>query len=612
MKNTMNPKLSLQGVRRRFWVGALILSSASAFASTTVTFQVDMSAQIAASTFTPGTDTVSVSGTFNGWNTTATPLARVGTSSLYQVTVNDAADSNPGFVQYKFVQDGSSYETTLGNGNGGNNENRVATLPATSGGSITTPYAYFNDAGPTTGVPVTFTVDMAEQIHLGNFNPQTQSVACLGYFEGWSDANFTLVNNPANNVTNGGVITSMPYSGTYTWAASPGEIANYKYVYYTTSGDDTYESVGTANADPADNQDNRFFAQPTTATTLPTVSFDDQPFSNTVTNTVVFEVDMSVEVLTGNFTNGVSTVALRGDVINGWGETEMTELPAPNTNIYATTNTYVVAAGSQEYFKYYIDAGSQWESLANNRSLTFLSQNGTFTNGPVFFDNISAADVTPEACLVTFTVDMTPAESENIAIIGGPFVPGGADYPYLNGINGGVDGSYWSWTDEGYSGPAQYQMNQIGDSALYTITVPVNAGQQLDLVYKYGIDGYDNEAGSGDNHNRYIRSYPNYSMPTDLWDGQGSGNSNESSFGNLTVSGARNAVTLTWLGRPGVHLQSTSNLANPVWTNLPLTDGTNLVVGQGPGSSPPVGYATQSYNVGGANTALFYRLIGPQ
>ena len=52
------------------------------------------------------------------------------------------------------------------------------------------------------------------------------------------------------------------------------------------------------------------------------------------------------------------------------------------------------------------------------------------------------------------------------------------DYPYLNGINGGVDGSYWTWTDEGYSGPGQYQMNEIGNGPLYTITVPVNAGQQ--------------------------------------------------------------------------------------------------------------------------------------
>ena len=72
----------------------------------------------------------------------------------------------------------SGYETTLGNGNGGNNENRVGTLPATSGGSITLPYAYFSDAGPTTGAPVTFSVDMAEQANLGAFNPSLDTVAC--------------------------------------------------------------------------------------------------------------------------------------------------------------------------------------------------------------------------------------------------------------------------------------------------------------------------------------------------------------------------------------------------------------------------------------------------
>ena len=40
-------------------------------------------------------------------------------------------------------------------------------------------------------------------------------------------------------------------------------------------------------------------------------------------------------------------------------------------------------------------------------------------------------------------------------------------------------------------------MNEIGNGPLYTITVPVNAGQQVDLVYKYGIDGYDNESRTG-------------------------------------------------------------------------------------------------------------------
>ena len=225
---------------------------------------------------------------------------------------------------------------------------------------------------------------MAEQANLGAFNPSLDTVACQGYFEGWSDANFQLTNDTALNVTNAGNIISMPYVGTYTWAASPGEIANYKYVVNNGSAD-SYESVGTANADPADNQDNRFFANPTSALSLPLVSFDDISYSKTVTNSVVFEVDMSVEVLSGNFTNGVSTVAIRGDFINGWGETEMTELPPPNTNIYATTNVYVVAAGSQEYFKYYIDAGSQWERLADNRSLTFLGQNGTFTDGTSVF-----------------------------------------------------------------------------------------------------------------------------------------------------------------------------------------------------------------------------------
>ena len=34
-------------------------------------------------------------------------------------------------------------------------------------------------------------------------------------------------------------------------------------------------------------------------------------------------------------------------------------------------------------------------------------------------------------------------------------------------------------------------------------------------------------------------------------------------------------MPLTWLGRPGVHLQYTTNLINRVWVDLNATDGTS-------------------------------------
>jgi hypothetical protein len=612
MKNIMNLNLSPKAIQRGLWIGAALLGAVTASADTHVTFQVDMSAQISGGTFNPGTDTISASGSFNGWNTTATPLTQVGSSTVYSATVDDTTDANGTAIQYKFVDTQSGYEATQGDGA---NNNRCALLPSTSGASLTLPYTYFADAGPATAYPITFQVDMAEQANTGAFNPASDTVACQGWFEGWSDANFPLTNDTALNVTNNGNITSMPYVGTYTtWAVSPGEESDFKYVY--NNGSDVYEGVAAANQNP-DGSGNRYLAN--AAGTLPLVNFNDQLYSKTVTNNIVFELDMTVQVLNGSFTNGIDTVAIRGD-LNGWGEDEMVEQAAPNTNLYTYTNTYIDGAGAEHYFKYYIDQSSDWESLSGsdqtggNRFLFLAGTNGTFTNGPVYFNDLSINDVTPEACYVTFTVDMTPAvEGEN----GWSFI-NGFDDVYINGIDNGIDGSYWTWPAE--EGPSQYQMNEIGDGNLYTITVPVNAGQSIDLVYKYGIDGEDDEAGVNDNHNRYIRTIvttPNnggYIMPTDLFGGQGSGNATEPSFGNLSISHSGNNVGLTWLGRSTVKLQQTSSLTPPiVWTPLPLTDGTNLIVSTNLNLAPSAALTTNvstNYPIGTGNT--YYELIGPQ
>ncbi|MGA9876130.1 MAG: hypothetical protein WBQ21_10000, partial [Solirubrobacteraceae bacterium] len=55
------------------FAGALFcaLGIATSRADTLVTFSVDMGTNIANATFVPGTDTISVHGTFNGWGTGA-------------------------------------------------------------------------------------------------------------------------------------------------------------------------------------------------------------------------------------------------------------------------------------------------------------------------------------------------------------------------------------------------------------------------------------------------------------------------------------------------------------------------------------------------------------
>jgi hypothetical protein len=603
----MNRKFSAKAIHC-VWMGALLLSALAAYADTQVTFQIDMTAAISNAQFYPG-EGVAARGTFDGWGTPGFVLTNNPggvNSNLFSGTYDDTADANGGVMDWQFViLTNGSILSVNGFSVQADADNYCAKLPATSGASLVVPIVFWDDGGPAVSNAITFQVDMAEQLHLGNFSTN-DNVYGLGSFEGWTDANFPLTNNPALNVTNGeGTVTSLVYEGTYTnWGASPGAAAEYKFVY--NNGSDQYESPTTG--DP-DNNNNRFFMNEPQS--LPLVAFSDIPFADTVTNNVTFVIDMSVQEDVGNFNAAANTVEIHGDY-NLWGNgTTMLNTNANSPSLYYTTIQYVEAAGQEAYFKYVIQPGTQWEnvsaanSIGGNRHLNLLSSNGTFTDGPVFFSDeglSSLSDfVTVSNCMVTFTVDMSPATNADSTFnSGGPFILG-FDNVYLNGINGGVDNSYWTWS--ALDAPSQYQMTEIGSGPLYTLTVPVNEGQPLDLVYKYGIDGQDDEAASGANHMRYIRSLPDYTMPTDVFGSQGATTSTEIAFGDLTIGRTNDQLALSWLGGIAIHLQTTSSL-NPgtVWTNLNLTDGTNLIVAPG-------GMVSTNYTIGQGD--LFFRLVGP-
>jgi len=95
------------------------------------------------------------------------------------------------------------------------------------------------------------------------------------------------------------------------------------------------------------------------------------------------------------------------------------------------------------------------------------------------------------------------------------------------------------------------------------------------VTYKYGIDGFDNEAPGGVNHLRYIRSPVGvaYTMPTDRFGTNPAPPLIEQSFGNL-VAGAPSGgiIPITWSGRQCVTLQVRTNLSSGVWVDLTATD----------------------------------------
>jgi hypothetical protein len=632
MKNIMKQKLSIKAIQRGLWMGALLLSAASASAQTPLSFSVDMSSFPGGVGNIPAGDTVCVAGAFDGWN--ANHILTNTSGTLWTGTFANSSVSGGSMMDYQFRVVEANNTTVDDYADTSSGDNYCALIP--NSGPLTLPSVYWNDDGPAAVSTIYFQVDMAEQANIG-FN-QSMTVAVSGSFEGtgWSQS-FHLTNDYVHNVTNGqGAITSMPYggfcpvwnnnSGNGNVGTSTNGSGEYKYTW-----NGNYETVPSGDilqpGDP-DTGNNRVVIN--TTQVLPKVWFSDVPWVPNVTDNVYFVVDMSVQAELGNFyTPTENAVYIDGNIsqFSSWANPGyvMTNNPGdPDTNQYWFFASITGAPGYPgAYYQYVLQPNFEWPS--GNTTYTMSLTGGTFTNGlnPTYYwNNVgpgATRDSTAAQCNVTFTVDMTPAVT---GVIDGDLeFTEGVDTVEINGLNNGVSGSWWGWTPLSDDIPSQYIMTWMGPSYgngnIYTVTIPVNQGQPLDVTYKYGIDGQDNEAGMNDNHFRYIRSQTNYSMPVDLFGSQGASISTEATrFGNLSASQSGNDVVLSWLGMTGVSLQSTPSLDPPVtWTSLPLTDGTNLIVTPGPNlniapSAVLTTNVSTSYSIG--NGGLFYRLVAPQ
>jgi hypothetical protein len=284
-------------------------------------------------------------------------------------------------------------------------------------------------------------------------------------------------------------------------------------------------------------------------------------------------VDMSVQILTGHFDPAADTVQARGSFQSptSWtGGFTLTNSPG-NTNLYTGTYLDSSAPGTAEEFKYVIvKAGDDVNSWNNgegrsNRGFTLASSAQTIP--AAYFNDVDVHDILTADTWVTFSVNMTNAVGFGDGIT---FAP-----PHGVWVNGDFI-PWYSWN----SAPGNYQMTNSGaGDMIYSLTLLIPKGNSLALTYKYGIDSADDEAGFAQNHVRYIRATGAYTMPLDRFGAQ----LVEPAVGSLAV-GAKSAghVPVTWNGRPGVHLQTSSNLTT--WQDLPATDGlssTNYPVGAG-------------------------------
>jgi len=575
----MNPILTGARVRASVIVGLLLSGAFAAFADTLVTFQVDMSVAIANSTFNPLTQSVAARGSFSNWNPLPLTNNPAGLNpALYTGTTN-VVGGNGTVMQYKYtIEPGASYEAVALGGS----HNRLVTLPA-GGGTLSTPVAYYGDTPPAPAtVDVTFQVNMAQQINVGAFNPNTSLVYTRGSFNGWA-ADVAMTNDPSIKTTNQfGLVSSNVYLATYSVTGSPGQTTDFKF-YFDPGAN--WESPGPGVGDPNDNN-NRFFNLSATAQTNPIIYFNDAPYSPVATNAVTFQVDMTAHVLNGTFDPSTGTVEVRGN-FNSWGTPVIActnDPAAQNTNIYSAVVPITDGVGATEFYKFWatVPINTGWETMADNRSMKVVS--GTAQTLPlVYFSNLTPGDLLPADTTVTFRVNMTNAVGTDAHSF-----DSSSDGVYINGII--INNNNYSFTSWDTFLP-QLVNNPVG-SQIYTLDVLIPKGCPVQLNYKYGINGVDDEAGANVNHVRYIRSVGTYVLPLDKFGNQLA--ENEPSFGNLkaTASTAGHAM-ISWLGRPGVHLQTRASLSTGSWVDHPETDA----------------LSSTNWPTGGGT--LFFRLIKP-
>ncbi len=181
----------------------------------------------------------------------------------------------------------------------------------------------------------------------------------------------------------------------------------------------------------------------------------------TITNTVTFSVDMSVQIAAGNFDASTNNVEVRGDFNGFSGGITLTQVVG---TVYSATLDIEGFEGQSIGYKFYglpETTGLGYETR-ENRSFA-LGADGTATNLPVvFFDDIEAVPVSPA---VTFSVDMSVQAQ-------------------LGNFNPGTDGLEVRGSFNGFSGG---NVLTLSSNNIYVGTVVITGAPSAEISYKFYV-----------------------------------------------------------------------------------------------------------------------------
>lgn len=212
--------MSTSLARFTFLISTILILTASISAQVSVTFKVDMGVAAQKGTFTPGVNMVSVIGSFNGWNSSSSPMKDETGDTVYSVKIDGLKAGE--MLSFLFVIDGSVWE---------GEPNRQYEVPV--GGGI---YQDYWDRDKTYPAPFQeiefeFSVLMDTEILAGRFDPLKGNVFITGDPAGWPGDSIMHKNESENT-----------YSITKKHTTHEGEVIKYKYAYQ--SGSSVYDEKG--------------------------------------------------------------------------------------------------------------------------------------------------------------------------------------------------------------------------------------------------------------------------------------------------------------------------------------------------------------------------------
>jgi hypothetical protein len=369
---------------------------------------------------------------------------------------------------------------------------------------------FFNNSDYPEQLDVHFTVNMAQQVNLENFDPAEDFVWVRGNFNDWGTADQMQA-----AYTN--EVDTILYE--YTWTTTaPDTVAtgtigsNFVYKFYHNGND----------AENYENDPNRELAWDTESSTLEAEEdwFNRTEYVEVQNTSIRFGVDMFVQIAAGNFDpeDTDQWVGVPGG-FNGWttDANKLTEFDDGNqqTRLYTTVITANFTIGASSAYKFFIkgpEGVDNWESPAStgggDRTFTVTGEETDQTGdeipdlilADVYFNDETADDIFLSPATITINVDMNDAKSgvtqdaprDFDAATDSVYVAG----PWNSWLNPGGDGGQ-DWTPL-----ADYKMADDDGNLIYSWSDEFPIGTSRNFKYKFGyigpgITNLDNETDGG-------------------------------------------------------------------------------------------------------------------